>query len=203
MLRCVFVLVFFCLTSVLYSSDCKSITKEEEYEKSNLVVLGYTLEKNEEYVIIKVIEVFKGDIIVDSKVKAFLGDGLINPEIGETWLLYGSFLDDRINISICGYSRSFNKPYSKARGSIPPPPRLDEASRNESNLIENIYLNRALSELQFDILDLRQRKLERELGDIKKRESGNKDYLLWFAVALLVLILTLNVSSFFKGKRYK
>lgn len=105
-----FLSIIIFIASSTYACDCKEISKAYEFEISNLVFIGTILEKFDEHVFIEPIEIFKGsNAILDSILKAPLGDCLINPNSGETWLIYAIKTNKgRIKVSTCGFSRSFN-----------------------------------------------------------------------------------------------
>lgn len=195
------ILVFIVSTNISYSSDCKTITKFEEYDKSEMIILGYITDKVDEHFNINILEVFKGeDIALGSKVQGFLGDGLINPNIGETWLLYGSFSEKGLIVNICGHSRSFNSPYSIGGYSIPPPPASNETSKEAEDLMNNIYLNRALSELHYDLMNLRHRKLQKEFTEFKNQYGDINSYLMWFVFGFSLLFLAFGLFRIISKK---
>ena len=107
------ILIFvFLYNSNLYSCDCKTISKEKEHSISNLIILGKITSVNSIYFEVKVLEIFKGK--TQLTVKFFVDYCSIYPIKGETWILYSQKNKDRKPyISVCGNSRSFNKPFNK------------------------------------------------------------------------------------------
>ncbi|MEM9361244.1 MAG: hypothetical protein AAGA43_01360 [Bacteroidota bacterium] len=183
-----------------YSNDCKTITKFDEYNMSEIIFLGYVTEKDSEHFTITIIEIFKGkDFSFGSKVQGFLGLGVVNPNIGETWLLYGSFSENGIVINRCGHSRSFSNPYSLASNDIPPPLAI-ESSKEAQDLIENVYLNRALAELQYDVMDLRQRKFQAEYTRLYDKNSDESSYLVWILISFSLFFSSLSLFVVLKKK---
>ncbi len=192
----------FIFTSILtyiligvYACDCKTITKSEEYYNSELIFLGNITQKYDSYYIIRPIEVFKGEnTIVDSTFSAPIGDCLIDPELGETWLIYASYTEDGIIVSSCGHSRSFNKPFSYGDNDIPPP-TSHKMPKETQILIDNIYLNKELIKLQFDIQDLRSNKQQEDLELFRIKVNNQLQLIKWLLIVIIALLIILLIAK--------
>lgn len=193
----IIILVFTFAANTSFSRECKTITKFNEYHNSEIIILGYITEKGDKNFNLEVLEVFKGDdTISGSKISGLLGEDLINPDIGETWLLYASFSEKVLVVNICGHSRSFDRPYSIGGNSIPPPPSSNENFEEAQDVINNIYVNRALSELRYDIMDLRYKKLQNQLSEFKNNNSNMRSYSMWLLFGFSLLFFGFGIYCF-------
>lgn len=179
--------------------DCKTITKSEEQNLSSLIFLGDIIKKDDDNFTIKPIEIFKGEVsILNSTLIAPLGECLINPEIGETWLVYATLNGKGIIVSSCGYSRSFNRPISQMGSDIPPPIGYD-IKKIEEILIENIYINKALNELHLDIQNLRSQRQQKEILSFEEKNNNHIRIIIFLEFVIIFLILWIVFRYLFKS----
>jgi hypothetical protein len=167
----------------LYACDCKDITKYQEYNNADLVFIGEIIQKFDTCFLIKPTEIFKGNnSILDSTCISPLGNCLINPEVGETWLVYATASEKSIKISSCGYSRSFSFPFVGDG----PPPRSNLMPSEKDYMISTIYFNKALTQLNIDIQNLRS---QRQYEELEKSKSEFRYHLLQIKWLLFGIIL--------------
>lgn len=103
------ILFIFSLSSV-FACDCKTLSKSENYEASQLVLIAKADSNFNEGHFISVLETFKG-AIDESAVFIYENTCSINLQVGETWLLYAHKVEDnKIYVSQCSWSRSFSNP---------------------------------------------------------------------------------------------
>ena len=176
-----------------YSSTCKIFPEIDEYNRSEIVVLAYIREKGDKIFTIDILEVFKGEQIkLGTKLYGLLGDDFINPNVGDTWLLYGTYSDNGIKISTCGYSRSFERPFTFQRKNIPPPINTissSSVSKQTYNLIKVMYFSRVLEQLSLDIEILRNRKRSIDINKVYKKNNFKQNLTLIFLSLLISLFL--------------
>ncbi len=188
----------FLLVTKIYACDCKSVTIAEEYHVSDFVFIGDIIKKGNGYYFVKVKEVLKGDTLsVNSELKAFLGNCLINPEYGETWLIFATYSDGHIKISRCGNSTSFNRPFSFKKGFAPPP--LPPGSPQEINiLIKNSYESKAYNKLLLEISNLRSIRNNNEVLKIKTEINNKLNLIKWQLILIILLLLILIIIKIAK-----
>nr|NQU89704.1 hypothetical protein [Bacteroidota bacterium] len=179
-----------------------------EYNSSEFIFLGEVIEKNDTSFEFAVYETFKG--ILNDTVQFIVADCSIMPNKTEIWLIYANQYDDTFMIaSQCGWSRSFNWPFSGNSIFFPKPPP-QEISAEFLEILNISYTERALSELQFDIISLRQNNIQEEMNRIKKpyQESMEKlekihQQLLILKWSLLSMILLLVIMGIILAKYIK
>ncbi len=188
------ILIFIKITA--FACNCKSITIAEEYKVSDLVFIGDIIKKENGYYLIRVKEVFKGkNSIVDKVFKAFSGSCMINPEQGETWLIFADDLQDYIEISRCGNSTNFDNPFSFKEDFIPPP--LSENVSEEINiLIKNSYKNKAYNKLLIEINNLRNIKSNKEILNLRIEISNKLNIIKWLLISIISVLLILLILKF-------
>lgn len=176
----------------LYCCDCKTISKEKEYDNSNLVFLGKIISVNSKYFEVKVLEVFKGK--PQPIIKSFISDCTIYPNKGDVWLLYSNRYDgNEFYISSCGNSRSFRVPFNHNSSTFPkPPPNIDN---DLIGLFSDINYNVALLELNSDIQELRLIKTQKALNDINNNFINFKKQV---AIFKWIIFLSIAIIGFIK-----
>jgi hypothetical protein len=192
----VFLALFFG-TMIVHGYECKTITKEENYDLADFVFLGEVTAVNGKTFEIVVEETFKGGL--PRKVYAQLDDYSIMPNKGEVWLFYAKkHSKNTIFISQCSWSRSFEDPFCIYSTNFPLPPPQNSGTNNQDLLLSQ-YKSIAISELNTDILNLRHLKFKKEISDInilyKELEQQNREFktqillLKWVIFSLIILIL--------------
>lgn len=169
-------ILFIVLSSVIraYSSDCKTFNKYELYNNSDVIFMGKIEEVQSSVFSVRIYEVFKGILKIDSIITMPLDGESILPEKNELWLLFGEEDNEGvIYISVCSGSKKFSWPYSEGFNVInyfePPPQGV--VNKESLILIQKMWQDRALNELYFDILNLRQLKLLQRLESQKLTNS--------------------------------
>ena len=90
-----------------FACDCKVVSKDEDYKRSNNVFIGETTSINENYISVKVVENFKGNlkgVVLLNKTSCS-----ISPEITERWLLCANGAKE-LEVTMCGWSRELKHP---------------------------------------------------------------------------------------------
>jgi hypothetical protein len=198
------------ISSLSFGIDCKKQSKIDIYRKSNLVFTGTIVEVSSNHFSVLVGEKFKGKYKKDTLIAVIQNNSII-PEKGEDWLIYAEDLGELIYVDDCLGSKSFNWPYGIQDISSPeqPPPFF----RDESMvyLLENIWKDRALNELYFEILSLRQFKIQNEntmmdeglssLENYKLALEKEIHYIKWMiAFVIFLLIIFIITSLTYKNK---
>lgn len=179
-----------------YCCKCKTITKERNFELSDIVFTGEVIMLNDNVFHVKVDELFKGADI-DTIIVQY-EECSVFPKQGEYWLFYANKLNDaEFIISKCSWSRSFNRPFTLMKNNLPqlPPPNASPAFIDFMN--HNID-NMAILELQLDILNLRELK---SISNLKQIEASflkfeNKLIKEMNQIKWCVYILSFLVTSF-------
>jgi len=186
------------LISQSLASDCDRISKIEQFNLADAVIVGKVLYSTDDYHQIGVVEKFKGT--VGDTIKLFLNQYSIYVKENETWLMYLKLGSDNYFYSnYCSGSKSFTTPIGVNDYSFPePPPYFKEESIKY--LTGVVLKSRSLNELYFDILNLRQIKMQKEAGALKMdykelkgqySEISNQYEMLLKALVGLVVILIL------------
>lgn len=153
-------ILFYSISIVAYSFDCKNITKEHEFETSNYVFIGAVINKSDSSYCIKIYESFKGktpDTIVVS-----LDEYSVYPEKDEIWLFYATkFNDSTIHINKCGWSRNFEYPVNM-NSVFFPKPLTSNFTESELLVMDAITLSNSINELYHDIATLRNKKIKKK-----------------------------------------
>lgn len=158
MIRNLITLLFFIGTKQVLACDCKTVSKNSDYENSFLVFVGEIIQVDSGRFAVRAQEFFKGDEFEIAI--SVIDDCSITPKVGEVWLIYASeFGEDEIHVSLCSSSRSFNRPFNFNSQNFPRPTKNTDT--NHAEIINRINLDLALDELYFDISFLRSKK-ERE-----------------------------------------
>jgi hypothetical protein len=177
------IFLFVSFTTNLLACDCKTISKENDYNLSDFVFLGQVIEINDHSFKVYVQEVFKGDAV--KSVQVFTDDCSIYPKRGEFWLMYSTKREDGyFYVSQCGWSRSFNNPFSVNSKNLPDPPIIGGQPNNTLNIQAALY------EMQQDILSLRDIKDKKEKTNIIERFS--------FYILFIFLFLGLTILFLYK-----
>lgn len=198
------------ISSLSFGIDCKKQSKIDVYRISDLVFTGTIVEVSSNHFSILVGEKFKGQYKKDT-LQAVLQNNSIIPEKGEDWLIYAEDLGEFIYVDDCLGSKNFNWPYGVQDISSPeqPPPFFRDESM--MYLLENIWKDRALNELYFEILSLRQFKIQNENTMMAERLSSLDNYKLalekevhhikWMiAFVILLLAISIIISIILKNK---
>ena len=184
----IFIFALFAINS--YSNDCKTISKEKEYNNSDCVLLGKITFVNDSYYEIKVLEVFKGKDF--KNIRLYIGHNSIYPDLGETWLLYFNKSDKNdFYVSGCGNSRSFERPFID----IPPPP-LPKTDPYVNELNWKTYFKLAILELNLDISKLRQVKTQNKLISVINNYEILEKQMTLIRFILIVIIVILGCLLF-------
>lgn len=181
-----------------YPCDCKTISKETEYVKSDFIFLGRIINVTDKYFEVKTLEVFKGATI--QKIISYTSSCSIYPKKGEIWLLYSKKNDkNSFFISTCGNSRSFTNPFVLNDANLPSPPSLDDSPYlNET--VEKNYFKIALLELRLDIANLRQIRNQKNLIRFNNNYKTLKSELILLKSFLIVEIILLLFFIFLWSK---
>ena len=190
-------IVLILIASQATAWDCKTQTKRELYDEYEVVLIGKILRVDSLSYLVAVQEMFKGsqhDTLVGELWAETYGAS-IRPERGETWLIYGDIRNGNLLAGDCSGSRSFDFPYSfhMIASPTPPPRQMGEITEVEMFILRNIDLDKALNELYYDIITLRQWKLEEKIKSkepIEERDN-NKFYVLYGAQGLILILLAL------------
>lgn len=179
------VFLFLLLTRNVFACDCKTLSKEKEYQVSDFIFLGKVISVNDTSFEVHVQEVFKGDNVEYTKIS--VEDCSIYPKRGELWLMYSEQRgNNKFYVSHCGWSRSFNNPFRIMDKNIPDPLSPGEPVDSSSVFPD---IKKASMELKEDIVQLR---IKRE-DSIKSKQW----YFLGISVAIaLVLILIFKRFKF-------
>lgn len=202
----ILVILFLMICRDSFSCDCKNFSRFEEYQLSEIVMLGKVTHVIQKEFSIIPFEIFKGEIN-NSTINFIIADDCsINPIEGEIGLYYAIKNENSYYISSCGYSRSFKRPYHN--NYVPPPPPINMPDYLLFYL-DQLNYERALSELYFDINTLRQMKMEDKLktihNDILKIEGGEDNiisnllYVKWSVQILIAIMLFFIVVIFIKN----
>lgn len=156
--------------STCIACDCNdfeklNIAREKEYNYSDVIFIGeiIALSDDSSNFQIKVLELFKGDIIV-SQTLVGINNSYCTPYINKTgkWLIYGNLQNGELRLNICGLSRSFETPYHNHHFIyIPEPPKQIDSTYKSSVLRESLAkkeqhsIERAFIELENELEMLR------------------------------------------------
>ncbi len=182
-------LLFATLTAYSFACDCKTISKEKDYQLSDRIFLGQITDVYEDYFEVRIIESFKGD--ESESIRIFLGDYCsVLPKRSELWLMYSKKeKDGKFYVSHCGWSRSFSHPFSINSENLPAPPPAGEIPDYALSISET---NKALYELQQDILNLR---------NVREQQKVNNKKNLYYGVLFISSVLGLLIFSLCKWKK--
>ncbi|MBQ0910013.1 hypothetical protein KBJ98_14975 [Flavobacterium sp. F-328] len=190
----IFILSLFAINS--YSNDCKTISKEKEYNNSDCILLGKITFVNDSYFEIKVLEVYKGGNF--KKIRSYIGHNSIYPDLGETWLLYFNKSDKNdFYVSGCSNSRSFERPFID----IPPPP-FPKTDPYFNELNWKTYFKLAILELNLDISKLRQVKTQNKLSSVINNYEILEKQMTLIKLLLIVIVVLLGYL-FFRCRNYQ
>lgn len=179
-----------------FSSDCKEITKREDYKICEFVFIGEIVKVDAKYITILPYEMLKGDekeifwaVNYDAwQVNTKGYEFFLESQVGEIWLFYGENVsNDTLLISRCGWSRNFFHPYT-----TPPPPNMDQFQSINYLVKEMAELSDKI-ELYQDIQVYRYNKKEPE----QSAENSKPDYSVLFTsiiTALLLILIVLNIN---------
>lgn len=195
-----FMLLIFILLSInLYSFDCKVIAKDREYNYSDLVLLGKITQINSKFFEVKVLELFKGNVI--DKIRFTITNTTVNPTVGDIWLLYSTKnKNNEYQVSVCGNSRSFKFPFSKNSSNFPKPP--SKINVDLIDMFSETNFSLALLELNSDITNLRLIRTQNKLNKIQNNLIFLENQILYFKF-ILASILVLFCVIVFYIKRHK
>ncbi len=189
----------------VFSYDCKTIQKEMDYDSSDYVFLGEIIEVGKGYYVVKTHEFFKG--VQTDTLRGITDNISIFPKLGEVWLFYAkNYSEKEIYVNRCGWSRSFSRPFSFSSDNFPKPPPKD-ASKSLLEFLDAFNKKAALDELRYDILSLRERKMLKELDNIKSnykvlQENNtklNKQVVIFkWTIFILILLVIAGVLILYK-----
>lgn len=192
----------------LYSHTCKTISKVEQYNHSDYVLLGEITEIQGDYFKVKVIEGFKGLFKKDVLKLVTKNRSTDRITLEDTWLFYVKEIDkNTFQVDIdCGWSRRLSNNIDNSFVFPPPPP--ESSSKTEelgsSTFGEAFFINHKklfYFELQQDIILLRQLKNQKRIESLEMSNKILKKYMmLLFSLFLISLIIT--ALLFFKNYKY-
>lgn len=190
--------------------DCSKLSKNEIYEDSDGVYLGYVFEVADTTFKVRVLEIFKGNY-PDTLIGTF-NENTIIPDSGSTWLIYSNDLEDgTFIIHPCSGSKSFQFPYGyhDLAFPIPPPPEIYDSPAVQV-VLEQVLKGISLNEMYFEISNLRRKKSEENIkelmlrnihfGDKLERISQNYNLLMWLLVGVIILQVFYMIGWFRRAK---
>lgn len=195
------VFVFMIVSIKISASDCRRISKIEVYETADLVFLGQVSEIDDSTFGINVFEYFKGSEEIQY-LKGIRMDNSISPKEEDLWLFYAKQIGEgEVYIDFCSGSKSFQNPtgFHDVTFPSPPPPFLKDQSL--LFLTENIVESKSLSELYFEIISLRQMKIEKLINEkVDDKRDGDFQFTVkrYFYLSLGI-ILPLFVTVIIMG----
>jgi hypothetical protein len=205
--RLLFLSVLFSLTvSYSHGFDCREISKDEDYEISDLVFIGNVAYVDNACFIIEPKEYFKGEEF--GELVAKIENSSIFPQEGDIWLFYAERVaNDTIFVSECSWSRRIYPVDGLNSRGIPPPRSPSENFAESLQILQSAFNDHhAEMELQYDILTLRSLKLQKE--NSRLMESINifcikSNALLYGVLISVVILLVLNVFMLYQSQKTK
>jgi hypothetical protein len=195
----IFLTVLVLITQICFGIDCNRISKDEEYESSDIVFFGRVLDVNDTSYRIKVLESFKGSV-PDTLIGVITEHNLI-PREGTHWLIYAMTDDFKIfGIPPCNGSKSQERPFGLNDISFPEPPR--QTLRNNPALVEvydHVQRNRSQNEFFFEIESLREKVRKSELKSLKvalrelKQTTANNDAKITYLMLITIASLAVTI----------
>ena len=181
LILCVLSINGFCL-------ECKAISKQNNYEESDFVLIGYVLKEDSSEYKIKILEVFKGNIKSDTLyIQKQSNTVKLEPE--ETWLLYGQTVNNWHNVNICSWSRNFSEGLCIHNKLLLPYAQPDNNSLQFKRLEKAI----SLIELNSDINKLRITKTKKRIDSLKF--SLLLSFAFIFVFLIIIIILTAKLKK--------
>ncbi|PWG78982.1 hypothetical protein [Pararcticibacter amylolyticus] len=180
--------------SVSMGCDCRDINYddafERDYKQSELIFLGEITKVSSGIVFIKVVEIFKGNFRHTFKIDL---ERACTPAMssGETWLIYANKESERITVSECSLSRSFNHSLKSflVDLKLPPPPAPGQEVNKMDKLNGLSIENSSSLVLRNEINVLRTRKMQLALEASRQEVKFYKRICTITSAVVLLLIL--------------
>ena len=172
MKKSILVLFLILIVRIGYACDCKEFSKDVEFDRSNNIFIGEIISINENYIGVKVIENFKGnltDVVLFNQSSCS-----ISPELAEKWLIYTKG-DKELEVTMCGWSRNLKHPENSFH--YLPMVFLDRNCKEE--IIRLNKINASL-ELNLDLKNLRE----------WKRDNQQKTFIIKNKSIIIAIIIT-------------
>jgi len=183
---------------ISFGIDCNKISKDEDYENSDIVFFGRVIEVYDTSYRIRVLEIFKGNI-ADTLIGT-TRDSIV-PKIGSHWLIYGMTYDSKIfGVLPCGGSKCQEWPLGLTDVSFPlPPPKILQDSKPLVELYSQIQFDKSLNEFYFEIESLREKVRKSELKIIRdtlsELQKNNADVSATVERLYLMIIVLLAATT--------
>lgn len=204
-----YLIVLWLLTmSTLHSQTCKTISKVEQYNHSDYVLLGEIIVIQGDYFKVKVIEGFKG-LFKNELLKLVTKNRSTDRiTLDDTWLFYVTEIDEntfQVDVD-CGWSRRLSNNIDNSFVFPPPPPESSPKTEElgSSTFDEAFFTNHKklfYFELQQDIILLRQLKNQKRIESLEISNRVLKKYMILIFSLFLVSLIIIAVL-FFRNYKY-
>jgi hypothetical protein len=189
MKKSILVLFLVLIVRIGYACDCKEFSKDVEFDRSNNIFIGEIISITENYIGVKVIENFKGnltDVVLFNQSSCS-----ISPELAEKWLIYTKG-DKELEVTMCEWSRDLKHPENSIH--YLPVVFIDGNCREE---IIRLNKKNASLELSLDLKNLREWK---EINQQQTFLIKNKSVLI---ALIITFLLFLSIFLIIKNRQLK